>query len=99
MDWANHLAVVIRHHGEDVVFTRGGTTFSTVRGVFQNPYQAGDAGLVGVTGTNPTFAAMTTDLAGVSAGDTIKRGSITYKVRVVRPDDPGGFTVLELRKP
>ena len=32
-------------------------------------------------------------------GDTITRGSIIYKVRVVQPEDPGGFTVLELRKP
>ena len=99
MDWAAHLGVVLSSLGEDVTFTHGTGSPATIRGVFQNPYQAGSLGPVGVTGANPTFAALTSDLAGVAVGDTITRGGIAYKVRVVQPEDPGGFTVLELRKP
>lgn len=89
---------VIATLGEDVVFTHGTGSPATIRGVFQNPYLAGDVGAVGVSGTNPSFAAMTADIGAVANNDTLVRGAVTYKVRVVRPDDPSGVTVLELRK-
>lgn len=84
--------------GEDATFTHGTGSPVTVRGVFQNPYLAGELGPVGVSGTNPSFAVLTADIGTVSLNDTLVRGAVTYKVKAVRPDDPGGFTVLELRK-
>ena len=33
-----------------------------------------------------------------AAGDTIVRLGTTYKVKAVRPDDPSGITVLDLRR-
>lgn len=84
--------------GEDATFTHGTGSPVVLRGVFQNPYQAGELGPVGVSGTNPSFAVLTTDIGTVSLNDTLARGAVTYKVKAVRPDDPGGFTVLELRK-
>lgn len=98
MDWAAHMSNVIATLGEDVVFTHGTGSPVTLRGVFQNPYLAGDVGAVGVTGSNPSFATMAADIGTVSVNDTLARGAITYKVRAVRPDDPSGVTVLDLRK-
>lgn len=98
MDWARHLGVVLSTLGEDVVFTHGTGSPVSLRGVFQNPYQAGDVGVVGVSGTNPSFAVLTAEIGTVSKDDTVVRGAITYKVRTVHPEDPAGFTVLELRR-
>lgn len=98
MDWAAHLGVVLSQLGEDVTFTHGTGSPTVVRGVFQNPYLAGDVGQVGVSGTNPSFAVLSSAIGTVSKDDTIVRGAVTYKVRAVRPDDPAGYTVLELRK-
>lgn len=92
------MGVVLSGLGEDVTFTHGTGTPATVRGVFQNPYQAGDVGLVGVAGTTPSFAVLTSEIGTVSKDDTIVRGAVTYKVRAVRADDPVGVTVLDLRR-
>lgn len=98
MDWAAHLGVVLDKLGEDVTFTHGTGAPATIRGVFENPYLAGDVGQVGVTGTNPRFSVLTSEIGDVDKGDTILRSSTTYRVLVVRPDDPSGVTVLELRR-
>lgn len=85
--------------GEDVAFTRGfATSPVTVRGVFTNAYRAAELGIVGVTGTDPVFAVMSATIGEVKAGDTIVRLGTTYKVKAVRPDDPSGITVLDLRR-
>ena len=98
MYWAAHLGRILSTLGEDVAFTHGTGSPISVRGVFQNPYLAGDVGLVGVTGANPSFAVLSSDIGTVAPNDTILRGAITYKVRAVRPDDPAGITVMDLRK-
>lgn len=98
MDWAGHMGRVLSVLGEDVTFTHGTGTPATVRGVFTMPYRAADLGIVGVTGTDPVFSALSSALGSVSMGDTILRGAITYKVKVVRADDPSGVVHLELKK-
>jgi hypothetical protein len=99
MDWSSHLRRILTKLGEDVVFKNFTGSGVTVRGMFMSAYQAADLGVVGVTGTNPMFAAMTADLPLVDTRATIRRASVTYKVRVVLPEDQSGITVLELRKP
>lgn len=84
--------------GEDAVFTHGTGTPVTVRGVFFMPYQAADLGFTGVTGNNPMFAVMTADLGSVAPDDSLVRGGVTYKVKVKKPDDPSGMTILDLKK-
>jgi len=98
VDWAAHLGVVLERLGEDVTFTHGTGAPTTVRGLFENSYLAGDVGQVGVSGTNPRFSALSSVLGEVDPGDTITRAAVTYRVRAVRPDDPGGVTVLELKR-
>lgn len=98
VDWAAHMGRIFTRLGEDVTYTRG-TGSTTVRGVFLSPFEAAGLGVAGVTAANPHFALPTSDLpSGATAGDTISRGAITYTVRVKKPEDPGGFTVLELRR-
>lgn len=98
VDWAAHMRRVLSKLGEDVSFTHGGGSPATVRGVFFMPYQAADLGLVGVTGNNPHFAAMTADLPSVVVGDTITRSSVVYTIKVKRADAIAGSTVLELQR-
>lgn len=99
MDWSVHMGRILSTLGEDVVFTRGTGTPVTVRGYFGNPYQAGAVGPVGVSGTNPVFSALSSAFGATPVkGDTILRSAVTYKVHAVQPDDPGGYTVLELRR-
>lgn len=99
MDWASHLRHVITHLGEDVVYKDYTGSATTVRGIFMSAYQAADLGVVGVTGSYPVFAAMTADLPRPTTDATLRRNSVTYRVRVVMPDDPSGITLLELRAP
>lgn len=100
MDWASHVRRILQQLGEDVAYIHyGGGGPATVRGMFLNPSRAADLGVVGVTGTDPVFAGMASDLPLVAVNDTIQRGSVNYRVRVVRPDDPSGLTILELKKP
>lgn len=80
-------------------------TPGTVRGIFFVPYEQADLGRgLGVTGNNPHFVAMSEDMPTVSAaaasgtGTTLERREVTYRVKVKRPDEPGGFTVLELKR-
>lgn len=89
---------VLSSLGEDVTFTHGTGSPATVRGMFLNAYRAAELGLVGITGTDPVFSAMSTGIGAVSQGDTIVRGSVTYKVKAVRPDDPSGIVHLELKR-
>ena len=89
---------ILANLGEDALFTHAGGSAITVHGMFLNGYKAAELGVIGITGTEPHFAALTSDLADVAAGDTLVRGGVTYKVKVVRPDDPSGLTVLELKR-
>lgn len=102
MDWASHLRPVVTVLGEDVTYIDYTGSSATVRGVFSSAYQAADLGSVGVAGSGPSFAAMTADLPRADTRATLRRTEgntlVIYKVRAVHPDDPSGFTVLELRK-
>lgn len=99
MDWSVHMGRIFSTLGEDVVFTHGTGSPVTVRGYFGNPYQAGAVGSVGVAGTNPVFTALSSAFGSTPAkGDTVVRSAVTYRVHAVRPDDPGGYTALELRR-
>jgi hypothetical protein len=84
--------------GEDAVFTHATANPVTVRGVFFMPYQAADLGFSGVTGTNPMFAVMASAVGTIAVDDLLVRAGVTYKVRVRRPDDPSGITVLDLKR-
>lgn len=93
------MRLIVSQLGEDVAYTRGFSTSPvTVRGVFTNGYRAAELGFVGVTGTDPVFAAMSADLGECKTGDTLVRAGVTYKVRTPRPDDPSGVTVLDLKR-
>lgn len=89
---------ILSRLGEDVTFTHAAGSPATVRGVFFMAYQAADLGFTGVTGNNPMFAAMSSDIGPVSIDDALVRGGVTYKVKVKRPDDPSGVVVLDLKR-
>lgn len=98
MDWASHMRRILSKLGEDVTFTHGAGSPTTVRGVFLNPYLAAQLGDVGFTGTDPVFSTMSLDIGAVSVGDVLARGATTFKVKAARPDDPSGIVHLELKR-
>lgn len=89
---------ILTRLGEDASLVPSGGAAVTVRGIFLNGYKAAELGVIGVTGSEPHFAALTADLGSVAPGDALVRNGTTFKVKVVRPDDPSGLTVLELKR-
>lgn len=90
---------ILSQLGEDVAYGHYGAGVPvTVRGVFLSPYRAAELGVVGVTGTDPVFSAMATDLVDVAQNDTINRAGTLYRVKAVRPDVPSGIVHLELKR-
>lgn len=100
MDWSQHIRRILAHLGEDVTFTHAGGSPVSVRGMFVSPYAELLPGIgAGIDGSKPHFAAMTADLLpSVAEDDTIVRGALTYKVKDIQAQDPGGFTLLQLEK-
>ncbi len=98
MDWTVHMGRILSRLGEDVAFTHGAGQPATVHGIFMSAYQVADLGFPGVTGNNPYFAAMSSDIGAVSPDDVLVRAGVTYKVKVKRPDDPSGIVVLDLKR-
>lgn len=99
MDWARHLRRVFFHLGEDASFTHGTAAAVEVSGIYLAPYAVLPAGLEsGFESSVPRFAAMTEDLPSVAQGDVITRGTNDFEIVAVEPNDPGGYTVLQLQE-
>ena len=99
MDWAAHIGRILSRLGEDATFTHAGSSAASVRGMFTAPYERLPSGLDGgFDASLPRFAALTADLPGAAQNDTLARGGVTYTIVDVQHDDPGGFTVLQLRE-
>lgn len=100
MDWPAHLGRIHARIGEDVTVKAGGTGVGyTARGMFLASY-AELLGSVspGIATTQPRFATMSTDVPTIAVGDTITRGTNTYHIRTLEPEDPAGEMVMQLEK-
>lgn len=65
----------------------------TVNGVFNNEFFNIPVD-VGVDGSNPMFTCKTSDLTGVSRGDTVTINSILYTIRGIHNDGTGITTLV-----
>jgi hypothetical protein len=70
----------------------GGGGSTTVRGVYQQPYQ----GNLGMESSSPSFVAMLADVPSIKRGDTYALRSTTYTVSAVHKDPLSGLVVAEL---
>jgi hypothetical protein len=96
MDWAAHIRRILVHLGEDVTVT-GTSGTADVRGLFLNSYQTLNFdGAVAIASASPRFVGMTADLPSGATAIITARG--THGIKNREPDDPGGYTVLELFK-
>lgn len=95
--WASHMRRILAQLGEDVIWTHGGSPV-TVRGVYLAPHRQVSLGEMVIVGDeDPMFAVMADDVPGLAGGDTIQRGSTTYKVKPsLEPDPVSGVTVMQL---
>ena len=95
MDWASHIRRILVHLGEDATVI--GATTGNVRGMFLAPYERINLGLTsGISSSSPTFVAMSADLPSAPTAVITSRG--THRVAEPKPDDPGGYTLLELHE-
>lgn len=71
---------------------------SQVTGIFEDDYQAIDAGgLVPFASSSPTFHGRTSDLSAAVEGSTLTISGTNYVIRVVM-DDGTGLTMLQLEE-
>lgn len=73
-----------------------GGAASTLRGIFDAPWQAPQFGALRTGVQEPRFTVRTDDAQGAAAGDTLVIGAVSYAVVSVEPDSTG-ITVLVLR--
>ena len=95
MDWALHGRRVLEQLGEDATYTpSGGGAPSTVRGVFQQPYQ----GSAGMESSQPTFTCMADDVPGLKRGATFAMRATVFTVTAVHSDAVIAQVVAVLQK-
>ena len=86
---------ILARLGEDAAYTpSGGGSTTTVRGMFERPYQLA-AGMV--ESSDPAFKCLAADVASVKHGDQLVIRGGTYKVCGVQPDPVSGLTALQLQ--
>ena len=76
-------------HGVAVTYTPAGGSSKTVNVIFENQYILVDEGEVGVNATIPVVTCKSSDVSGIAVDDTFLIDSVTYKVKVIRPDGTG----------
>lgn len=84
--------------GTAATYTPSGGSAVTVNGIFEDDYEAIEAGGGVAFGiTSPTFHVKTSDVADASEGDSLAVGGVSYIIRVVMQDGTG-LTMLQLEE-
>ena len=91
-------SIMLADFGIDSAYTPVGGGTVTVKGIFDNDYQAYDAGgSVSFAVQVPRFFCQTSSMPAAQEGDQIVVGGVTYIIRVAMPDGTG-MTELALEK-
>jgi hypothetical protein len=86
---ADQIAI-LADFGESAQYTPVGGALTTITGIFDNAYEAVDAGgTVPIAITQPHFVCRTSDVPNAADGDALVVRSINYIVRVVMSDGTG----------
>jgi hypothetical protein len=98
VETADDRLFMLSDFGVTVSYTYADATLTSFTGIFDNDYQAVDAGGgVAFAMQQPRLTCRTSDVTGALEGDTAVIGGVTYTVRVVM-DDGTGITELTLEK-
>ena len=84
--------------GVNANFDPASSSYSIVKGVFDNDYEAVNAGgTMDFAITRPRFYCRSADVLNVTEGDDLEVENVPYKIRVIMPDGTG-MTELLLEK-
>jgi len=98
VETAADRALLLADFGVDAIFDPASSSHSTVRGVFDNDYEAVNAGgTMDFAITRPRFYCRAADVQNVTEGDDLEIDGIAYKIRVIMPDGTG-MTEMMLEK-
>ena len=90
VETADDRAIILADFGESVTFMPEFGTNATITAIFDNTYEAVEAGgTVGYQLVQPRLTVRTSDITGIQDGDAFKiRGNI-YIVRIIMADGTG----------
>jgi hypothetical protein len=81
--------------GEVMTFTPAGGSASQITAIFDNAYQAVDAGgTVAFAVSQPKIMCRTSDVSNATEGDTIIHNSVTYTMTIVMDDGTGMSEIM-----
>ena len=90
VETADDRLIMLADFGVVATYTPVGGTASSITVIFDNQYEAVDAGGgVAFAMQQPRVTCRSADVSGVSEGATMVIDSVTYIVRVVMPDGTG----------
>lgn len=98
VETADDREIMLADFGDTVLYTPVGGTQVSIVGIFDNAYEAVDAGgNVPVALTQPHVLCRTADVSAAQEGDEMVINSVTYVVRVIMGDGTG-FTDIMLER-
>lgn len=98
VETAADRALLLNDFGIDAIYDPASSSHKTVKGVFDNEYEAVNAGgTLDFAITRPRFYCRSADVVGVAEGDDLEIDGVAYKIRVIMPDGTG-MTEMMLEK-
>jgi len=98
VETADDRLYMLADFGEAVTYTPTGGAESSVTAIFDNGYEAVDAGGgVSFAMQQPRLTCRTSDVPNAAEGDAVVVGGVSYKIAIVMPDGTG-ITELMLEK-
>tara|TARA_R110000822_G_scaffold175713_1_gene315364 strand:- start:786 stop:1091 length:306 start_codon:yes stop_codon:yes gene_type:complete len=98
IETAGDRLLMLADFGVNATFDPASSSYSVVKGVFDNDYEAVNAGgTMDFAITRPRFYCRSADVLNVTEGDDLEVEAVAYKIRVIMPDGTG-MTELLLEK-
>lgn len=98
VETADDRLIMLADFGEAVLYTPVGGTQVSITAIFDNGYEAVDAGGgVSFALQQPRLTCRTLDVSSAAEGDAVSVGGVSYKVSIVMADGTG-ITELMLEK-
>tara|TARA_A200000159_G_scaffold164392_1_gene193815 strand:+ start:2104 stop:2409 length:306 start_codon:yes stop_codon:yes gene_type:complete len=95
IETATEREVLLADFGETMSYTPSGGTATDITAIFDNAYQAVDAGgTIAFAVSQPKIMCRTSDVSSAQEGDTIVYNSTTYTMTIVMDDGTGMSEIM-----
>lgn len=95
IETATEREVLLADFGETMSYTPSGGTATDITAIFDNAYQAVDAGgTIAFAVSQPKIMCRTADVSSAQEGDTIVYNSTTYTMTIVMDDGTGMSEIM-----